>query len=41
LKLIFGCFSLTQGHLRCRCLCFRSSFKFDVFRSNRSCLSVI
>jgi len=25
---------------RCRCLCLRSSFNFDI-RSNRSCLSVI
>jgi len=31
----------TQGHPRCRCVCFRSSFNFDIFWSNRSCLSVI
>jgi len=41
LKLIFGNFSLPQGHPRCWCLCFHSSFNFDIFRSNRSCLSVI
>jgi len=35
------CFSLLQWHPRCRCLCFRSSFNFDILRSNRSCLSVI
>jgi len=32
------CFSLPQGHPRCRCL---SIFNFDIFRSNRWCLSVI
>jgi len=25
----------------CRCLCFHSIFNFYIFRSNRSCLSVI
>jgi len=35
------CFSLPRGHPKCRCLCFRSTFNFDIFRSNRSCLSVI
>jgi len=35
------CFSLPQGHPRCRRLCFRSIFNFDIFRSNCSCLSVI
>jgi len=32
---------LPQGHPRCRCLCFHSIFNFDIFRSIRSCLSVI
>jgi len=41
LKLIFDMFSLPQGHPRCRCLCFHSIFNFDIFRSNRCCLSVI
>jgi len=41
LKLFFKCFSSPQGHPRCSCLCFRSIFNFDIFRSNRSCLSVI
>jgi len=36
---IKGIVHLPQGHPRCRCLCFRSSFNFDIFRSNRSCLS--
>jgi len=31
---------LAQGHPRW-CLCFPSSFNFDIFRSNRCCLSVI
>jgi len=36
------CFSLPQGHPRCsRCICFLSSFNFDLFRSTRCCLSVI
>jgi len=35
------CFSLPQGHPRCRCLCFHSIFNFDIFRTNRCCLSVI
>jgi len=26
------CFSLLQGHPRCRCLCFRSSFNFYILR---------
>jgi len=30
-----------KGHPRCRCLCFHSIFNFDIFRSNRCCLSVI
>jgi len=34
-------FSLPQGHPSRRCLCFHSSFNFDIFRSNRSCLSDI
>jgi len=25
---------ISRGHPRCRCLCFRSSFNFDIFRSN-------
>jgi len=25
------CFSLPLGHPRCRCLCFHSSFNFDIF----------
>jgi len=37
LKLILRCFSLPQGHPRCKCLCFH----FDIFRSNRCCLSLI
>jgi len=41
LKLIFDMFSLPQGHPRCRCLCFHSIFNFYIFRSIRSCLSVI
>jgi len=41
LKLFLTCFSLTQWHPRCRCLCFHSIFNFDIFRSNRCCLSVI
>jgi len=32
------CFSLPQGHPRCRCLCFHSIFNFDIFQSNRCCL---
>jgi len=35
------CFSLPQGHPRCRCLCFHSIFNFHIFKSNCSCLSVI
>jgi len=35
------CFSLPRGHPRCRCLCLHSIFNFYIFRSNRSCLSVI
>jgi len=31
------CFSLPQGHPRCRCLCFHSIFNFDIFRSNHCC----
>jgi len=31
-------FNLPQGHPRCS---FGSSFNFDIFRSNRSCLSVM
>jgi len=35
------CFSLPQGHPRCsRCLCFHSIFNFNIFWSNRCCLSV-
>jgi len=34
-------FQLTSRHPRCRCLCFRSISNFDIFRSNRSCLSVM
>jgi len=41
LKLILICFSLPQGHSRCRRLFFHSIFNFDIFRSNRCCLSVI
>jgi len=33
------CFSLPQGHPRCRCHFFH--FNFDIFRSNHPCLSVI
>jgi len=33
------CFILPQGHPRC--LCFHSSFNCDIFRSNRTSLSVI
>jgi len=39
LKLIIECFSLPQGHPRCRCVCFHSIFNFDIFWSNRCCLS--
>jgi len=35
------CFILPQAHSRCRCLCFHSIFNFDIFQSNRCCLSVI
>jgi len=35
------CFSLPQGHPRCRCFCFHSIINFAIFRSNRCCLSVI
>jgi len=35
------CFSLPQGHLKCRCLYFGRSSNVDIFRSNRLCLSVI
>jgi len=38
---ILICFSLPQGHPRCRCLSFHSIFNFDIFWSNRCCLSVI
>jgi len=41
LKLIFDMFSLPQAHPRCRCLCFYSIFNFNIFWSNRCCLSVI
>jgi len=30
-EMIFLCFSLPQGHPRCRCLCFHSIFNFGIF----------